>query len=201
RRLLVLATLGAAPVPGTGMNNALLSGLDSQMLFVRVPTYAIDANHRPLNCRSRATLNEWTLVATRSLVRARNGPFSENGAFWSKVTGKMLVCPPGLPRNGLSRPPGGLFKRISEPHGGATDVLRWNCAFTNSYALPYAARTEVLPEPVGSHATPTRGPKLFQSVSIPACDGKPASPGNVRPAGPFGKTVLFVPARKRSMSN
>ena len=37
-RLFVLATLGAAPVPGTGMNSALLSGLDSQMLCVRLPT-------------------------------------------------------------------------------------------------------------------------------------------------------------------
>ena len=45
-----------------------------------------------MNCRSSVTLNESTLVATRSLVRDRNGPFSENGAFWSNVTGKMLVC-------------------------------------------------------------------------------------------------------------
>src|SRR5205814_7184628 len=85
----------------------------------------------------------------------------------------MFVCPPGLPRNGLSSPPGGALSRTSEPQGGATDVLRWNCPFTNSYDFPYDARTDVLPSPVGSHATPTRGPRLFQSVSIPACVGSP----------------------------
>src|SRR4051812_15738680 len=48
----------------------------------------------------------------------------------------MFVCPPGLPRNGLSNPPGGALSRTSDPHGGATDVLRWNCPFTNSYDFP-----------------------------------------------------------------
>ena len=102
-----------------------------------------------------------------SLVRLRNGPLSENVAFWSNVTGKMFVCPPGLPRNGLSSPPGGALSRTSDPHGGATDVLRWNCPFTNSYDFPYEradrrlavaqripgqsnARPEVVP--VGQHA-------------------------------------------------
>src|SRR6185503_13624628 len=80
-----------------------------------------------------------------SFVNDRNGPFNENGAFWSKVTGKILVCPPGLPRNGLSRPPGGALSRTSDPHGGATDVFKWNCASTNSYDLPSDARPEVVP--------------------------------------------------------
>jgi hypothetical protein len=123
-----------------------------------------------------------------SLLRLRNGPFSENGAFWSNVTGKMFVCPEAL-MNGLSRPPDGLLMRISEPHGGATDVLRWNCAFTNSYARPYDARTEVLPSPFGSQVMPTRGPTLPHCVCMPACVGNPASPGKNRPAGAFGNTV------------
>src|SRR6478609_6569620 len=62
----------------------------------------------------------------------------------------MFVCPPGLPRNGLSSPPGGALSRTSDPHGGATDVLRWNCPFTNSYDFPYDARSEVVP--VGQHS-------------------------------------------------
>src|SRR6185503_10939443 len=113
----------------------------------------------------------------------------------------MFVCPPGLPRNGLSNPPGGALRRTSDPHGGATDVLRWNCPSTNSNDLPYDARTDVLPSPRGSQARPSRGPILFQSVGMPACVGKPASPGKYRPAGAFGKTVLLVPAVKRPMSN
>src|ERR1700681_3114329 len=127
------------------------------------------------------------------LFRGRYGPLIENTAL-SLVSvagiGKMFVCPPGLPRKGLSRPPGGALSRTSDPQGGATEVLRWNCAFTNSYDLPYDARTEVLPLPVGSQAIPTRGPKFFHCVSMPACVGKPASPGKYRPAGAPGKTVL-----------
>src|SRR5712672_4678666 len=109
-----------------------------------------------------------TEVDAMLLLKLMNGPFSENGAFWSKVTGKMFVCPPGLPRNGLSNPPGGALSRTSDPHGGATEVLRWNWPFTNSNDFPYDPRTEVLPSPTGSQANPTRGPRLFQSVSIPA---------------------------------
>src|SRR5256885_12063386 len=100
----------------------------------------------------------------------------------------MFVWPEAL-MNGLSRPPDGLLMRISDPHGGATDVLRWNCAFTNSYARPYDARTEVLPSPAGSHVIPTRGPRLPHCVSMPACVGKPASPGKYRPAGADRKST------------
>src|SRR5438034_10755615 len=139
-----------------------------------------------------------------SLLNDSYGPLIENTAL-SLVSGdgigKMFVFPPGLPRNGLSNPPGGALSRTSDPHGGATDVLRWNCPFTNSYDFPYDARTDVLPSPIGSHATPTRGPKLFQSVSIPAWLGKSLSPGKYRPAGALGNTVLLVPDWKRAMSN
>src|SRR5580704_5140424 len=113
----------------------------------------------------------------------------------------MFVNPPGLPRNGLSRPPGGLLRRTSDPQGGATDVFRWNCAFTNSNDLPYEARTEVLPPPVGSQARPTRGPRFFHWVSMPAWVGKPASPGKYRPAGAFGNTVLWMFCWNLDMSN
>src|SRR3954468_5100585 len=95
-----------------------------------------------------------------SLLRLRNGPFSENGAFWSNVTGKMF----GVLLNGLSRPPSGLLIRTSEPHGGATDVFKWNCPLTNSNERPYDARTDVLPSPAGSQAMPTRGPRLPHCV-------------------------------------
>ena len=118
-----------------------------------------------------------TVVGFMSLLRLRNGPLSENGAFRSKVTGKMFVRPPGLPRNGLSRPPGGALSRTSDPKGGATDVLRWNCAFTNSNDRPNEARTFVRPLPVGSQASPTRGPKLLHCLFMPALVGNPASPG------------------------
>src|SRR5206468_2614654 len=141
------------------------------------------------------------LVASRSLVRLRNGPFNENGAFLSNVTGKMFVCPPGLPRNGLSKPPGGALSRTSDPHGGATDVLRWNWAFTNSYDFPYEARTFVRPSPIGSQASPTRGPKFFHCLFIPALVGNPASPGKYSPAGAFGKTVLLTFCWNLVMSN
>src|SRR5580765_2948271 len=104
----------------------------------------------------------------------------------------MFVCPPGLPKKGLSRPPGGAFSRTSEPQGGATEVFRWNWPFTNSYERPYDARTEVLPLPVGSQATPTRGPRFPHCVFIPALVGKPGSPGKYSPAGPFGNTVLLT---------
>src|SRR5437764_742082 len=104
----------------------------------------------------------------------------------------MFVSPPGLPRNGLSRPPGGALSRTSDPQGGATEVLRWNCAFTNSYDLPYEARMFVRPLPVGSHARPTRGPRLPHCFSIPAWVGNPGSPGKYRPAGALGKTVLWT---------
>src|SRR5262249_60560176 len=104
------------------------------------------------------------------------GPASVYTTFGLAVgVGKMLLCPE--PTNGLSRPPGEFVIRISSPKGGAFDVFRWNCAFTKSNDRPYAARTDVLPLPVGSQATPMRGPKLVHTLFCPACDGKPGSPG------------------------
>ena len=122
------------------------------------------------------------MVDTRSLVRLRNGPLSENVAFWSNVTGKMFVCPPGLPRNGLSRPPGGALSRTSDPHGGATDVLRWNCPFTNSYDLPYDARTDVLPSPDRIPGQARRAARSCSSRS--ACPPGWGSPGRRGSRGP-----------------
>src|SRR5688572_25682081 len=98
----------------------------------------------------------------------------------------MLVWPD--PANGTSSEP--PFVRTSDPHGGATDVLRWNWPLTNSYDLPYETRIDVLPLPVGSQATPARGPKFFHCFCMPALVGNPGSPGKYRPAGAFGNTVL-----------
>src|SRR6266511_590847 len=91
RRALILAALGAAPLTVT--KTALLRGLDSQMLPVLLPTYPADTNQLPGSWRSRATFHMFTLVAAMSLLKLRNGPLIENGAFWSKVTGKMFVWP------------------------------------------------------------------------------------------------------------
>src|SRR3954471_10242086 len=170
------------------------------MLLVLLPRYPTDANHDLDNWRSSVTFHWSTCVAAMSLLRLRNGPLSENGAFWSKVTGKMFVCPCVL-MNGLSRPPRGLLMRTSEPHGGATDVFRWNWAFTNSNERPYESRTEVLPSPEGSHDMPTRGPRFPHCVFMPAWDGNPASPGKYSPAGAFGKTTLWMFWLKRPWSN
>src|SRR5437667_300589 len=60
--------------------------------------------------------------------------------------------------------------------------------------------SDVRPPPVGSHVTPTRGPKLAHDLFCPACVGKPGSPGKYRPAGAFTYTLLFVPAVKRLKS-
>src|SRR5438105_4837703 len=107
----------------------------------------------------------------------------------------------GVLLNGLSRPPDGLLMRISDPHGGATEVLRWNCALTNSYERPYDTRTEVRPSPLGSHVRPTRGPTLPHCVFMPAWLGNPGSPGKYRPAGALGNTVLRMFWLKRVWSN
>src|SRR5882762_3316545 len=108
--------------------------------------------------------------------RLRYGPKVVNGTSGLAVgVGKMFVCV--APTNGLSNPPGGLLMRISSPHGGAFDVLRWNCAFTKSKDRPYDARIDVFPLPVGSHERPTRGPMLVHTGFCPACVGNPVSPG------------------------
>src|SRR5439155_22324070 len=108
--------------------------------------------------------------------RLRDGPNVVNTTSGLAVgVGKMFGCV--APTNGLSNPPGGLLTRISSPHGGAFEVLRWNCPFTKSNDRPYDARTDVLPPPVGSHERPARGPMLVHTGFWPASDGNPESPG------------------------
>ena len=58
------------------------------------------------------------------------GPVNGNGEFGPVVNGKKFSLP--VPRHGSSKPPTGLVTRASALNGGATDVLRWNCALMKS---------------------------------------------------------------------
>src|SRR4026209_895821 len=64
--------------------------------------------------------------------------------------------------------------------------------------MPHDARTLV--EFAGAQIAPTRGASWSRVRAVTARPGKPSSPGKIRPAGAFGKTLLLVPAVKRSMS-
>src|SRR6266540_3767779 len=118
-----------------------------------------------------------TRVVFRSVGVARYGPFGENGAFASNVTGNGLATP--VPPNTSSNGPmSGRVRRSSEPHGGALAALMKNCPLTNSPFIAYPARTDMRPSPLGSHARPARGAKFHQLVFIPAFPlGNPWSPG------------------------
>src|SRR5918996_1108984 len=144
------------------------------------------------------TFQACTRVVSRSSGTKTNGPFGENGALASNVTGNGLVTP--LPAKTFSNGPiAGRVRRTSDPHGGALAALMKNCPLTNSPFMPYPARTDMRPSPVGSHARPTRGAKFSQSGLIPAWLGKPSSPGYVNPGGACGNTRLLWPARNRSV--
>src|SRR5258708_24543182 len=62
---------------------------------------------------------------------------------------------------GVSVQADGSFSSLCNCGGNVIEAKFWNF---QPYDTPKPARTAVLPSPRGSHARPTRGPKLFLSV-------------------------------------
>src|SRR4029453_7908915 len=69
------------------------------------------------------------------------GPVNGKGESFPVVKGKNVSFP--VPRQGSSKPPAGLVTRASALNGGATDVLRWNCALMKSKPKEKPVGTEV----------------------------------------------------------
>src|SRR5215510_9222881 len=92
-------------------------------------------------------------------------PPGANRTSLSSLYGNML--PPGTAAHGSSNPPGRFVKIVRLPHGGAlvASVRHFNAR--KSYASPYEARTDIVPSPFTSHASPTRGEKCHHCLFAP----------------------------------
>src|SRR5688572_17051580 len=110
-------------------------------------------------CRWTLTFQEWTRVVSRSEGNEMNGPLRENGALASNSIGNGLgtLVPAKTSLNG---PMSGRVRRTSEPHGGAFAALMKNCPLTNSLFIPYPARTDMRPAPLGFQSIPMRRPDV-----------------------------------------
>src|ERR1044071_5874372 len=97
------------------------------------------------------------------------------------------------PRYGSSNGPGGGTSVTRIPCGGEfSNRLAIALIIEESRKMPYAPRMLVL-APNGDQAKPILGAKFQIAALTPPC-GTPGSPGETRPSGALGYTVLFWPA-------
>ena len=128
-----------------------------------------------------------TCVDAMSLLRLRNGPLSENGAFWSNVTGKMFVCPRAVEERVVE-----TARRIVEPHlGPPRRRHRGVQVELRVHELDTICRTRPEPTSCRRRSDPTRCRRAARDCPT-VCPCRPWTgtrrrPGSTGPAGRLRK--------------